>query len=55
MISSLHCLNQQEQKQAVKELHRILKPNSKILLGVWNKFFKKTEKKKRKRNFNQME
>ncbi|RLG12014.1 hypothetical protein DRN73_03830 [Candidatus Pacearchaeota archaeon] len=36
-ISSLHCLKPQEQKKAIKELYRVLKPNAKALIGVWNK------------------
>jgi len=48
-ISSIHCLKKSEQKKAVKELYRILKPKSQIFVGVWNinsKRFKKTKKEK---------
>jgi SAM-dependent methyltransferase len=36
-ISALHCLNKSEQKKAIKELYRILKPKAQIFVGVWNK------------------
>jgi ubiquinone/menaquinone biosynthesis C-methylase UbiE len=48
-ISALHCLKKPEQKKAVKELHRILKPKSQIFIGVWNinsKRFNKSQKEK---------
>ena len=36
-MSSLHCLNPKEQKLAVKELYRVLKPKSQAKISVWNK------------------
>jgi len=37
MIGSLHCLTSKKQrKQALKEFHRILKPNAEALISVWN-------------------
>lgn len=37
MIGSLHCLTSKKQrKQALKELHRVLKPNAEALISVWN-------------------
>jgi len=47
-ISSLHCLNKSEQKKAVKELYRILKPKAQILVGVWNKDSKRLKRHKGK-------
>jgi len=36
-IAALHCIDTKEQRlQSLKELHRILKPNSKALISVWN-------------------
>jgi len=35
-ISTLHCLKPLQQKKAIKELYRVLKPKGKILIGVWN-------------------
>jgi len=35
-ISSLHCLEPIFHKEAVKELYRVMKPNSKSLIGIWN-------------------
>jgi ubiquinone/menaquinone biosynthesis C-methylase UbiE len=35
-ISALHCIQPKNHKKAVEELHRIMKPNSKSLIGVWN-------------------
>ncbi len=36
-IASFHCLNKKQQKKAVKELLRVLKPKSEALIAVWNK------------------
>ncbi|MCK9568012.1 class I SAM-dependent methyltransferase [Candidatus Pacearchaeota archaeon] len=47
-ISALHCLNKLEQKKAVKELYRILKPKSQIFVGVWNKESKRLKRHKGK-------
>jgi ubiquinone/menaquinone biosynthesis C-methylase UbiE len=47
-ISALHCLNKLEQKKAIKELYRILKPKAKILVGVWNKDSKRLKRHKGK-------
>ncbi len=36
-IASLHCIETKEERlSALKELHRILKPNSETLISVWN-------------------
>jgi len=48
-ISALHCINKKEQKKAVQELHRVLKPKAKAEIGVWNiksKRFKNSKKEK---------
>jgi ubiquinone/menaquinone biosynthesis C-methylase UbiE len=47
-ISALHCLNKSEQKKAVKELYRILKPKAQIFVGVWNKESKRLKRHKGK-------
>ena len=47
-ISAFHCLNKSEQKKAVKELYRILKPKAQILVGVWNKDSKRLKRHKGK-------
>jgi ubiquinone/menaquinone biosynthesis C-methylase UbiE len=47
-ISALHCLNLTEQKKAVKELYRILKPKAQVLIGVWNKDSKRLKRHKGK-------
>jgi len=47
-ISALHCLTPDEQKKAVKELYRILKPKAQILIGVWNKESKRLKRHKGK-------
>jgi ubiquinone/menaquinone biosynthesis C-methylase UbiE len=47
-ISALHCLTLDEQKKAVKELYRILKPKGQILIGVWNKESKRLKRHKGK-------
>ncbi len=48
-IASLHCLEPTKQKKAVKELFRVLKPNTQAEITVWNKDskpFKNAEKEK---------
>lgn len=50
-ISALHCLNEQEQKKAIKELYRILKPKAQVLIGVWNKNSKRLKRRKGKETF----
>ena len=47
-ISALHCLNKSEQKKAIKELYRILKPKAQVLVGVWNKESKRLKRHKGK-------
>ncbi len=47
-ISALHCIPKEEHKKSVKELYRVLKPNSKALIGVWN-FSSRRFKSKRKK------
>lgn len=47
--STFHCLNKEEQKQAVKELYRVLKKGAKAEISVWNiesKRFKNAPKEK---------
>lgn len=36
-ISALHCLQLNDSKKAIKELHRVLKPKTQSLIAVWNK------------------
>jgi len=49
-ISALHCIEgEKNRKKSVEELFRVLKPNSKALIGVWNiksKRFKNAPKEK---------
>ena len=47
-ISALHCLTKTEQKKAIKELFRILKPKAQALIGVWNKNSKRLKRHKGK-------
>lgn len=47
-ISALHCLTKSEQKKAVKELYRVLKPKAQIFIGVWNKDSKRLKRHKGK-------
>lgn len=47
-ISSLHCLKKPEQKKAIKELYRVLKPNTQAFIGVWNKNSKRLKRHKTK-------
>jgi len=35
-INSIHCLKPKNYKKTIKELSRVMKPNSKTLIGVWN-------------------
>jgi ubiquinone/menaquinone biosynthesis C-methylase UbiE len=36
-ISALHCVKGEEKRiKSIEELHRVLKPKSKMLIGVWN-------------------
>jgi len=35
-ISALHCLPPKSHVKAAEELYRVMKPNSKSLIGVWN-------------------
>lgn len=47
-IASLHCVDTEEKrKNALKELYRVLKPGSEILLTVWNKDQPKFRKEKK--------
>ncbi len=50
-ISALHCLKPQDQKKAIKELYRILKPNAQALIGVWNKDSKRFKRCKTKEKY----
>jgi len=45
-ISSLHCLSLEQNKKAIKELYRVLKPKAKILVGVWNRNSKRFKRAK---------
>lgn len=36
-IAVLHCLDREQQKKAVKELYRVLKPKAPAKIAVWNK------------------
>lgn len=47
-ISALHCLKPLQQKNAIKELHRVLKPSARALIGVWNVNSKRFKSKKSK-------
>ncbi len=47
-ISMLHHLNESERVKAIREIRRVLKPNGKAIIAVWNKlqprfFFKKKD------------
>jgi len=50
-ISSLHCLSLEENKKAIKELYRVLKPEGKILVGVWNRNSKRFKHAKSKEKY----
>jgi ubiquinone/menaquinone biosynthesis C-methylase UbiE len=48
-ISALHCVpGEDTRKKAISELYRVMKPESKAYIGVWNiaskRFIKKTRK-----------
>jgi ubiquinone/menaquinone biosynthesis C-methylase UbiE len=49
-ISALHCIKEEEKRiAAIKEIYRVLKPNSQAIIGVWNarsKRFKNKSKEK---------
>jgi ubiquinone/menaquinone biosynthesis C-methylase UbiE len=47
-ISALHCLKKLDQKKAIKELYRILKPKSQVFIGVWNQNSKRLKRRKGK-------
>ncbi len=50
-ISSLHCLSLEQNKNAIKELCRVLKPEGKILVGVWNRNSKRFKRAKSKEKY----
>lgn len=47
-ISALHCLLPESHKKAISELYRVMKKQSKILIGVWNFHSKRFNQKKGK-------
>ncbi|MFA5953186.1 MAG: class I SAM-dependent methyltransferase [Candidatus Pacearchaeota archaeon] len=47
-ISAIHCLKPKEHQKAIKELYRVMKKNSKSLIGVWNFNSKRFNQKKGK-------
>lgn len=47
-ISAIHCLPKKSHKIAISELYRVMKPKSKILIGVWNFKSKRFNQKKGK-------
>ncbi len=47
-ISALHCLEPKNHKKAVQELYRVMKKDSKSLIGVWNFNSKRFNQKKGK-------
>ena len=47
-ISAMHCTPKSQHKKIIKELHRVLKPNAKALIGIWNKESKRFKKYKDK-------
>lgn len=47
-ICALHCLEPKNHKKAVSELYRVMKKNSKSLIGVWNFNSKRFNQKKGK-------
>jgi len=47
-ISALHCIQPKSHKKSVKEIHRVLKPGAKALIGVWNFHSKRFNQKKGK-------
>jgi len=44
-IAVLHCLKKQEQEKSLKELYRVLKPNSKAFISVWSRNQKRLKNK----------
>jgi ubiquinone/menaquinone biosynthesis C-methylase UbiE len=49
-IATLHCIeNEEERKKAVQELYRVIKPQAKVMITVWDKesmnLFKENQKK----------
>jgi ubiquinone/menaquinone biosynthesis C-methylase UbiE len=51
-VSALHCISgKKNRKKAIKELYRVMKPNSEVYVGVWNehskRFIRKTKKGKK--------
>ena len=47
-ISAIHCLQPQNHKKTISELYRVMKPKSKVLIGVWNFKSKRFNQKKGK-------
>jgi len=47
-ICAIHCLKPEKHKKAIQELYRVMKPNSKSLIGVWNFNSKRFNQKKGK-------
>jgi len=45
-ISSFHCLTLEQNKKAINELYRVLKPDAKVLVGVWNRKSKRFKRAK---------
>jgi len=49
-ISALHCINGEENRlKSLSELHRVLKPSGKALIGVWNVCSKRFRNKNKER------
>lgn len=49
-ISALHCIQGEEnRKNSIKEIYRVLKPNGKALIGVWNVNSKRFRNKNKER------
>lgn len=49
-ISALHCINGEENRlKSLSELHRVLKPSGKALIGVWNVKSKRFRNKNKER------
>ncbi len=47
-ISAIHCIPPESHKKTISELYRVMKPQSKILIGVWNFKSKRFNQKKGK-------
>lgn len=47
-ISAIHCISPESHKKTISELYRVMKPNSKSLIGVWNFKSKRFNQKKGK-------